>query len=364
MRVEIPQGGELPPARMRRADAAECCLPEIVQDRFQAEHVDRSFGRPDKDGENSSINEALAIYAKHEKIFVVKQFNLDQLATFAKVVECGSFSGAAEKLGLTQPAVSLQIRQLEKRLGTALIERIGRKVRPTAAGDELFGHVDRIDAAVGSAVESVARHASEIIGHVRMGTDNTVTIFLLPPVLGALRKRYPSLEISVSTGNAADMVKAVEENRIDLAFATLPVSSRALEVTPVLDDAIVAIARHDMVLPHRLTAANLAKLPLLLSQPGSAGRRITDRWFARGDATVNPAMSLGSAEAIKAMAIAGLGCGIVPEMAIGKDSRESFIVRPLSPPLKRTLGLVIRKDKRLSKGLKAIYDALLGLRRR
>jgi len=294
----------------------------------------------------------------------MKQFNLDQLATFAKVVECGSFSGAAEKLGLTQPAVSLQIRQLEKRLGVGLLERVGRKIRPTAAGDELFGHVDRIDAAVASAIESVARHAAEAIGQVRLGTDNTVTIFLLPPVLGALRQRYPALEISVSTGNAPDIVKAVEENRIDLAFATLPVSGRALEVTPVLDDAIVAIARQDMALPQRLTAGNLAKLPLLLSQPGSAARRITDRWFARGDAVVNPAMSLGSAESIKAMAIAGLGCGILPEMAVGKESREAFVVRPLSPPLKRTLGLVIRKDKRLSKGLKATYDALLGLRKR
>ena len=293
----------------------------------------------------------------------MKQFNLDQLATFAKVLEFGSFSAAAEKLGLTQPAVSLQIRQLEKRLGTALIERVGRKVRPTAAGDELFAHVDRIDATVAAAIESVARHAAEAIGQVRLGTDNTVTIFLLPPVLGALRKRYPNLEISVSTGNAADIVKAVEENRIDLALATLPVSGRALEVTPVRDDAIVAVARRDMALPHRLTAANLAKLPLLLSQPGSAGRRITDRWFARGDATVNPAMSLGSAEAIKAMALAGLGCGILPEMAVDRESRAALVVRPLSPPLKRTLGLVIRKDKRLSKGLKAAYDALLGLRR-
>jgi DNA-binding transcriptional LysR family regulator len=294
----------------------------------------------------------------------MRRLNLDQLATFAKVVETGSFSAAAEKLGLTQPAVSLQIRQLEKRLGAALLERAGKKARPTAAGSELLGHADRIDAAVASAIESVARHASETIGHVRLGTDNTVTIFLLPPVLGALRKRYPGLEISVSTGNAADIVKAVEENRIDLALATLPVSGRALEVSPVIEDAIVAIAPRDMALPQRLTAANLAKLPLLLSQPGSASRRITDRWFARGDATINPAMTLGSAEAIKAMAIAGLGCGILPEMAVGKEGREAFVVRELSPRLHRTLGVVIRKDKRLSKGLKAAYDALLGLRRR
>jgi DNA-binding transcriptional LysR family regulator len=294
----------------------------------------------------------------------MQRLNLDQLGTFVKVVETGSFSAAAEKLGLTQPAVSLQIRQLEKRLGATLIERVGRKTKPTGAGLELLGHADRIDAAVGSAIESVARHAADVVGPVHLGTDTTISIYLLPPVLGALRQRYPNLEIAVTTGNAAGIVKAVEENRIDLALATLPVSGRAFEVTPVLDDAFVAIAPRDMTLPQRLTAANLAKLPLIITETGSASRRIIDRWFVRGDATINPAMSLGSVEAIKAMVIAGLGCGIMPEMAVRDAARAEFLVRPLSPHLKRTLGVVIRKDKRLSKGLKAIYDALLSLSRR
>jgi DNA-binding transcriptional LysR family regulator len=119
-----------------------------------------------------------------------------------------------------------------------------------------------------------------------------------------------------------------------------------------------------MALPQRLTAANLARLPLLITEPGSASRRIIDRWFARGDATLTPAMSLGSVEAIKAMVIAGLGCGIMPEMAVRNPSHADYVIRPLSPHLKRTLGVVIRRDKRLTKGLKATYDALLGLGKR
>jgi DNA-binding transcriptional LysR family regulator len=294
----------------------------------------------------------------------MKALNLDQLGSFVKVVETGSFSAAAEKLRLTQPAVSLQIRQLEKRMGTALLERVGRKTRPTAAGSELLRHAGLIDAAVASALEAVARHTVDAIGHVRLGTDTTISIFLLPPVLGALRRRYPKLEITLATGNAAGIVKAVEENRIDLALATLPVSGRSLEVSPVVNDAFVAIAPKDMALPQRLTAANLAKLPLILTETGSASRRIIDRWFARGDATVTPAMSLGSVEAIKAMVAAGLGCGILPAMAVREEKRMEFVVRPLTPQLHRTLGVVIRRDKRLTKGLKATYDALLQLGRR
>ena len=293
----------------------------------------------------------------------MKRLNLDHLETLVRVIQTGSFSAAGEKLRLTQPAVSLQIRQLEKRLGATLIERVGRKARPTAAGNELLRHAGLIDAAVTSAVDTVARHAVDAIGAVHIGTDTTTSIYLLPPVLGALRKRYPSLEITLTTGNAVDIVRGVEENRIDLAFATLPVTGRAFEVSPLLDDAFVAIAPRDMALPQRLTAENLAKLPLIVTELGSASRRIIDRWFARGEAPLNPAMSLGSIEAIKAMVAEGLGCGILPEMAVSKAVRAEFAVRPLTPLMKRTMGVVIRKDKRLTKGLKATYDALLELRR-
>src|SRR3954469_17534253 len=108
------------------------------------------------------------------------RLNLDQLAAFAKVVECGSFSAAAEKLVLTQPAVSLQIRQLEKRLGATLIERVGRKARPTAAGNELLRHAGLIDAAVTSALDTVARQAADAVGPIHIGTDTTSSIYLLP----------------------------------------------------------------------------------------------------------------------------------------------------------------------------------------
>ena len=212
----------------------------------------------------------------------MKRLNLNQLETFTRVVETGSFSAAAEKLGLTQPAVSLQIRELEKKLGAALIERVGKKARPTGAGLELLVHADRIDAAVAAALESVARHATDTVGPVHLGTDTTVSIYLLPPVLSALRKRYPNLEITVTTGNAAGIVKAVEENRIDLALATLPVSGRAFEVTPVVDDAFVAIAPKDMALPKKLP------LPKLRPTMPARNRPRADSWLKANPSRSRP----------------------------------------------------------------------------
>jgi len=151
-----------------------------------------------------------------------KPINLGHLQTFVAVVRHGSFSAAAQQLDVTQPAVSLQIRQLEKRLGTALIERVGRRAQPTAAGTELLAHAEPIQAVVASAIDAVARRATGAMGRVRLGTGATACIFLLPRILKELRQRFPLLEITVTTGNTADIVKAIDDNVLDVGLVTLP----------------------------------------------------------------------------------------------------------------------------------------------
>lgn len=291
----------------------------------------------------------------------MERINLDQLHGFATAIELGSFSAAAQRLDLTQPAVSLQVRQLEKRLGTPLVERLGRVLRPTAAGAELLVHVARIDAAVADALDAVAHHASGTAGRVRLGTGATACIFLLPPVLGALRQRFPGLEITVRTGNTADIVQAVEDNTLDLGLVTLPASGRMLDVTPVLQDAFVAIAPKGTALPKKVTASDLARHPVLLFEPGGQTRRIADTWFAQAGVALQPAMSLGSVEAIKELVAAGLGCAVLPGMAVQGTHGNAVEVRPLSPPLARTLAVVVRKDKRLHRGLRETVAALKAL---
>lgn len=293
----------------------------------------------------------------------MENLNLDHLRTFAMVIEHGSFSAAAERLGLTQPAVSLQIRQLERRLGTPLVERAGRKARPTAAGAELLAHSGGIDAAVAAAIEAVSRHASGATGRVRVGTGATACIFLLPPVLGELRRKYPGIEITVTTGNTVDIVKAIEENTIDIGLVTMPASGRALEITPVMDEEFVAIAPRGIGLPAQVTPASLSRLPLLLFEPGGNTRGIVDRWFAARNVAATPVMSLGSVEAIKAMVAAGVGCSVLPAMAMPRAGRGKVTVRPLSPRLHRKLALVVRRDKRLSRALNATRAALMRLAR-
>jgi DNA-binding transcriptional LysR family regulator len=278
------------------------------------------------------------------------------------VIERGSFSGAATLLGVSQPAVSQQVRQLENRFGVKLVERVGRGASATAAGEALLAHARGIEAAVAAATEAMVPHAAGESGRVRIGTGATACIYLLPAMLRDLRVRFPALDIMVSTGNTPDILRAVEENRIDLALVTLPAAGRMFDVRPILDDEFVVLAPRNMRLPHEITPAELSRLPLLLYEPGATTRRLIDEWSMAAGVAFQPIMELGSVEAMKELIGAGLGCGILPRMALRRQRRSALTVRSLKPRLKRTLGLVLRRDKPLTKGLREMIRAIAALR--
>jgi len=302
----------------------------------------------------------------------MRGFNLDHLQTFADVVRLGSFSAAAARLNLTQPAVSLQVRQLEQKLGVRLIERVGRKATATAAGRELLAHAGQIDMAVNAALETVAQHSRSVTGRVRIGIGATACIHFLPPVLAELRKRFPQLELVVNTGNAPEVLRSIEENHLDLGLVTLPpardgqvkVLSRALEITTLLNDDFVAIFDRSAAPPatvasKAVTPASLQALPLIIPEPGGHTRSLIEQWFAQAGQDWKPVMELDSVEAIKRLIAAGLGCSVLPGMALSSpDARRGLIVRALKPKLTRQLALAIRRDKPLSRGLRETVAAL------
>jgi DNA-binding transcriptional LysR family regulator len=293
----------------------------------------------------------------------MRGLNLDHLRAFTLVAELGSFSAAAARLGVTQPAISQQLRELERRLGVRLIERVGRRATATAAGSELLAHAQDIASAVAAATEAVARHASGAIGWVRLGTGATACIYLLPPILGELRRRLPGLEIVVSTGNTTEILRSLEVNLLDLALVTCRRPGGMFEVTPLFEDELLAIdAAAESRLPGAVTPASLARLPLVLYERGGHTRRLIDDWFLAAGIDPRPVMELGSVEAIKNLVGAGLGSAILPAMALGAD-QAPIVWRPLAPPLQRQLGLVLRRDKPLSRGLREMIRALEGLAR-
>ncbi|MDN3943619.1 LysR family transcriptional regulator, partial [Klebsiella pneumoniae] len=154
--------------------------------------------------------------------------NLGNLATFRLVVQRGSFSAAADALGISQPAVSLQVRQLEQFLQTRLLERTGRGIKATAAGMALLAHSEQIDRAVNSAVQSVSAFSQEVNGSLTLGTGATACIHLLPPLLQHLRAPPPQRKGGGDPRNTRGIVRAVGLNPRAIWVVTRPRAGRRL----------------------------------------------------------------------------------------------------------------------------------------
>jgi DNA-binding transcriptional LysR family regulator len=137
------------------------------------------------------------------------------------------------------------------------------------------------------------------------------------------------------------------------------------QVTPVLEDEFVAIfpTRDPAAIPAAATPQALARLPLVLFEPGARTRRLVDDWFEAAGVAAKPVMELGSTEAMKEIVAAGLGCAVLPRLSVsGAGARPALAVRPLAPRLSRSLAIVLRRDKPLSRGLRHLQEALLALR--
>ncbi|BEV15609.1 LysR family transcriptional regulator [Herbaspirillum sp. DW155] len=289
----------------------------------------------------------------------MKISSIDQLEAFIKVMENGSFSAAAVVLEVSQPAVSQQIRELERRLGAKLLERVGRTLAPTAAGASLLGYARQIVEAAAQAGEAVGKHAVGVSGSVRIGTGGTACLHLLPPILASLKKRFPSLQVVVSTGNTEDFVRRVEQNLLDMALVTLPVSSRALHVRPAITDSFIVIGpRQGLKLTRKTSAKVLAEQPVILFEPGANIRQLIEGWFLSNGVRLQPSMELGSVEAIKEMVASGLGYAIIPSMALRKTDARRIQISAMHPPLVRELGLIVRHDKPVTRGMQALAEAL------
>lgn len=284
--------------------------------------------------------------------------NLDQLAAFVSVVDLGSFTAAADKAGLTQPAVSLQVKLLEQRLGVKLIERVGRRAQPSPAGLDLLPHARRIIQACSIAEEAMTPFREGSVGRVRIGSGGTASIHLLPRAIAMAKTRMPDLEIIVRVGNIDEILRDLEANALDLAVVALPASGRSLEVEPFHEDELLAVAPKGSVMPKGGPDVEFMKTRTLLLYEGGNTRRATNEWFETGGTHPEPAMEFGSVEAIKELVAAGLGWSILPEMALRRERSDRLVTSPLKPRLVRQLGMVLRRDKHLTRGLREVMKAL------
>ena len=294
----------------------------------------------------------------------MRSVNPDHLRALAEVVAQGSFTRAAKTLNLAQPTISLQIRELETRLGVRLVDRLGKRAFATAAGRELIAHAHRIAQETDRLLGAMRRHRDGWLGQVRIGSSTTALIYHLPPVLARLRKEHPNIELVVTTGTTTGVVERILRNEIDLGIVSLPISERLIETMPLLKEPLVAIFSSRLRdLPARVTPRFLLQQPLLLEFARAHVRALIIDWLSAGGNDARPAMELDNLEAVKRMVASGLGASIVPAAAITEEeARGGLVARPLKPALTRTLALAQRRDKPVDAAHAQVREALLTLR--
>ena len=294
--------------------------------------------------------------------FEMRILNPDQLRSLVAVVESKSFSAAARRLNLSQPAVSIQIRELEKRFGVSLVERLGKQIHATPPGRDLIDAARFVLQACEDAEAVMRRYREGWMGRVRIGTTNSALTHLLPPVLRKLSTDYPGIELHVTNLPTPESADGIRQSRIDIAIVTLPVDKSQLKITPLLTERMVAVIPSGWDdIPDLVTPAYAVRQPLLMEHTRAALPGLIMEWLRSEGLVPRVPMHLGTLEALKSAAAANLGMAIVPEMVLGSRERN-LVVRKLSPPLKRTIALIEHHSKETSAALEIVRKALLALR--
>jgi DNA-binding transcriptional LysR family regulator len=288
--------------------------------------------------------------------------NLHLVRLFAAVAQTGSFSRAAESLHISQPAISKAVQELERQLGTALVDRSGRAVALTETGALLYGHAQQLFAVERAAETALAQLQSLERGRLAIGASSTIGIYLLPAIMGSFRRRHPGVELFLDIGNTQQIVERLRTFSLDTAFVEGPVDQPDLHVTPWRDDELVVIAApdHALLAQQPVPLARLLAEPFVMREPGSGTREVTEVALRERQARVTIVMEPGSTEAVKQAVGAGLGLALVSratithEVALGRLT----VVTVQDLTIRRTLAQVRVAGRPPSRALQA-FDTLL-----
>ena len=242
-----------------------------------------------------------------EPLGVEKGVTLHQLRTFRAVAEQLSFSAAAHELSISQPSVSYQVKELEAVLGLPLIDRLGKRVRLTEAGEVLYEYARRTLTLLDEATLVMEQMRGIERGTLRVGASTTVGIYVIPLALGAYKKLHPNLALSLEIGARETLQERVKRGVLDLAVLSLPIADPDLESTSFMDDELVMVvpAGHTLAGRSRLTLRDFTGESFLMREPGSGTRIAVEMASRRAGVSLQVGMELGSNGAIKHAVEAG-----------------------------------------------------------
>ncbi len=247
-----------------------------------------------------------------------------QLRAFHAVAQHGGFSKAANKLNLTQPAISDQVRKLEDLFDVVLFDRRKRAVRPTELGERLFEITRRMFDIEGQAIELLTESRALKVGHINIAADSPVYAARL---IGAFRQKHPGITVSLHVCNSEAALQALFDYDADAAvISPEPIDDRLLRITLSVDSIIAFVhPGNPLARNTSIDLQELSRAPVILRETGSHTRRTIEEEAARIGIRINVVMEADSREAIREAAFAGVGVGVLSKPEFGDDKRLSVL---------------------------------------
>tara|TARA_B100000131_G_scaffold289080_1_gene300854 strand:+ start:141 stop:1100 length:960 start_codon:yes stop_codon:yes gene_type:complete len=296
-------------------------------------------------------------------------FTLDQLRILKAIVNEGSFKKAAETLYVTQPAVSLQIQNLEKQLEIAIFDRGGRKAQLTEAGKLLLNYCDQILSKCDEAYKAIGDLHNLKGGSLTIGASQTTGTYLMPRMIGLFRQKFPDVSVQLQVHSTRRTGWSVANGQLDLAIigGQLPQElSELLEITPYANDqlALVLPTKHPFSKKKELTKEDLYKLDFVTLDSQSTTRKVVDQLLTQSGLEVQRLrieMELNSLEAIKNAVQSGLGAAFLPVVSIERELSAGTVHKPNVADLevKRELKLINNPNRYTSRAAMAFTTEIL-----
>jgi DNA-binding transcriptional LysR family regulator len=280
-----------------------------------------------------------------------RAMTLRQLRTFKAVADLSSFSLAAQKLRLSQPSISYQVKELEETLGLPLLDRLGKRVQLTEAGTILYTYARRTLDILDEAALALEEMRGIKRGHLRVGASTTVGIYILPAALGAFKKLHPGLVISLEIGTRARVQEQVLRNELDLAVVGPALKDPDLAILPFMSDELVVVApaNHRLAGKRGLSLKDIAGEPFVMREPASGSRWSLEKAARKAGAKLHVAMELGSNGAIKHAVESGLGLAVLSRYACALELSSGRLVEldVRGFPIRRDWHIVHLRRRRL-----------------
>ena len=292
--------------------------------------------------------------------------DLHRIEIFCTLIKLRSFSRAAETLYLTQPTVSGHIKNLETDLGVKLLDRLGKGVVPTEAGEVLYQYGQKLLALRDHARQEIAGISGTVTGLLKIGGSTIPGAYVLPTMIGAFKKKYSSATIQLLIDDTAKVSEAVVNNDLHIGVVGARVSDPRLETHPFLkDELVIAVpAGHQWARRKAVSVEELAGEPFIVRENGSGTRRIMEERIGKAGislADLNGVAVMGSSDAVRQAVKAGLGISILSIRAILDDigAGRLFAVRLKGIQLERNFSIILLKGKSHSPLCLAFLNFLL-----